>query len=268
MDHLRHLSKNVGMATIKLSPFGRELRYWRAQRGLSQLDLASKADTTSRHLSFLETGRSRPSAEMVERLSTQLAVPLRERNQLFESAGLRAPYRDEAIDDDHLRPFRAAMDAMLQQHSPYPAMVVDRRWNLVDANPTAKMMLAEGETNMVRLMYGGSWRHMIENWEDVAWSGVTRLRDDVARHPDDDELGALLELASEAVRDVPRPRGVGSEVALCPRFVIGDLVIPTITVVAQFGSPRDVTIDELRIELIFPEDDVGREFFTQMAAGA
>ena len=267
MEHRRHLTKNVGMATTELSPFGRELRYWRSHRGLSQLDLASKAGTTSRHLSFLETGRSRPSAEMVERLSSQLAVPLRERNQLFESAGLRAPYRDEPIDAAHLSPFRAAMDAMLERHSPYPAMVVDRRWNLVDANKTAKMMFADGETNMVRLMYGGSQRRMIENWDDVAWSGVARLRDDVARHPDDDELADLLKFASEAVSDIPRPRHVGSEVALCPRFVIGDLVIPTITVVAQFGSPRDVTIDELRIELIFPEDEAGREFFTQMAAG-
>ncbi len=257
---------NVVMTTT-LSPFGRELRYWRKQRGFSQLELAAQAGTTSRHVSFLETGRSRPSSEMVERLSSQLAVPLRERNQLFEAAGLTAPYRGEAIEESPLEPFRFAMDSMLHQHLPYPGMVVDRTWNIVRANASAQQMISDAEgTNMVRLMYGGAWREMIENWDHVAWAGIRRIRDDVARHPEDPVLAELLEFATEAIADVPRPRGSGSDLILCPRFRFGDLVVPTITVVAQFGSPRDVTIDELRIELIYPEDDVGRRVFAELAS--
>ena len=159
---------------------------------MSQLQLAAAADSTSRHISFLETGRSRPSAAMVDRLCDALQVPVRERNTLFEGAGISAPYENGSIEDPNLGTFRFALDAMLTKHMPFPAFVLDRHWNVVLANPSASTMLQPGERNMVRMMFGGTLQPMIENWDAVAWNGLARLRQDVSNHPDSAELAELI----------------------------------------------------------------------------
>ena len=120
---------------VGTSPFGRELRYWRGQRGLSQLDLAEMSASTSRHISFLESGRSRPSAVMVERLCEALAVAVRERNALFESAGLAAAYDEIPLEDPELAPYRFAITSILERHDPFPGFAFDPGWNIVLANP-------------------------------------------------------------------------------------------------------------------------------------
>lgn len=173
---------------IRLSPFGRELRYWRRHRGLSQLELSATADSTSRHISFLETGRSRPSATMVDRLCETLNVPISDRNLLFEAAGFTAPYRSDTIDDPNLEPFRFAIESMLSQHMPFPAFATDRTWNIVLTNPTAEKLLGHEERNTARLLFGGPWRAMIENWPAAAWAALARLRDDASNYPDNESL--------------------------------------------------------------------------------
>jgi len=249
---------------VRTTPFGSALRRWRLTRGLSQLELSVAAETTSRHLSFLETGRSRPSRDMVGRLAEALGLPLRERNGLFLSAGLAAVYPESALDGEDLASFRVVVDRMLERQEPYPAYAVDGHWNIVRMNAAAARFLAgSDERNVVRLTYAGVWRDLIDNWDDVAWPAIRRLQAEAARYPQDMELAALVDLAVEAAGPAPREPADASPRVLCPRFRIGDDVVRTISVVAQFGAPVDVTLDELRIELIHPADEDAERFFTQ-----
>ena len=129
------------------------------------------------------------------------------------------------------------------------------------------MFLPEsGERNAVRLTYAGAWRPLIANWGDIAWSGVRRLQSELARGPDDPELAALLQVALEAVQGVPRPVLPGGERVLCPHFAIGGRIVWTMTAVAQFGAAQDITLDELRIELIYPADSEAADFFAELAS--
>ena len=252
--------------STSLSPFGRELRYWRTHRGVSQLQLAIEADSTSRHVSFLETGRSRPSPGMVERLCDALQIPIRERNALFEGAGISAPYTNGSIEDPNLATFRFAIDAILDKHMPFPAFVLDRNWNVVLANATATAMLDPGgERNIVRMMFGGHLQPMIENWDAVAWNGLARLRQDASNHPDSEELTQLIEHARGSLAGTPRPSSVGSSLVTCPHLRVKGTVVPTITITAQFTAARTATTDELRIQLVFPESEAGKELFTEFA---
>src|SRR5687768_18316590 len=120
------------------------LRDWRQRRRLSQLDLAVEAEVSARHLSFVETGRSKPSRELVLHLAEHLEVPLRERNSLLLAAGYAPVYAETPLDADTMQPVRAALDKVLAGHEPYPAVIVDRRWDLVSANASAMAVLTEG----------------------------------------------------------------------------------------------------------------------------
>lgn len=242
-----------------VTPFGASLRRRRRLRGLSQLQLALAAATTSRHLSFLETGRSRPSRDMVQRLSVALDLPLRETNQLLADAGLGPAYPETPLQDPDLGAFSDAVDQLLARHEPFPAYVIDRHWDVVRANSAAERLLPpDDERNVVRLVYAGAWRDAIDNWAEVAVAGVARLSADAARHPSDQVLTRLLDLATDAVRHLdPSPAAPAGRV-LCPHFRIGHEVVRTISVVAHFGGAADVTLDELRVELVFPADDTAR----------
>ncbi len=155
------------------SRFGAELQHWRRLRHLSQLGLAVAAETTPRHVSFLETGRSRPSREMVERLGYALELPLRARNSLLEAAGFTGAYAETPLASDDLAPFRQVVERMLAQHDPFPGFVVDRHWNVVQANPAAQGFFdGSEERNVARLTYAGPWRELIHNWPAIAWAGV------------------------------------------------------------------------------------------------
>ncbi len=252
----------MSVVTSQATPFGSALRRWRRSRGWSQLTLSTEAETTSRHVSFLETGRSRPSRDMVARLAHALDLPLRERNLLLRAAGLAPSYPESALESEDLAAFRTVVDRMLRSHEPYPAYAVDGHWNIVRTNAAAEGMLAAtAERNLVRLTYAGAWRDRIDNWEDMAWIGVGRLQAEAARFPHDDELAALVELATDALRDLPRRTAEGSTRVLCPVFRVGEELVRTISVVAQFGGPLDVTLDELRVEFVYPADEAARRFF-------
>lgn len=151
---------------------------------------------------------------------------------------------------------------MLESHEPFPAYAIDGHWNIVCANAAASRFLAAtSERNVVRLTYAGPWRELIENWDDIAWVGLSRLQAEAARFPQDEELAELVDLAADTVGDRPSaPVDVSSRV-LCPVFRIGDDLVRTISVVAEFGAPLDVTLDELRIELVYPADQEARRFF-------
>lgn len=252
---------------VGVSPFGARLRQWRASRGVSQLALAARVGSTSRHLSFLETGRSRPSRQMVLRLGEALDVPLRERNELLHAAGLPAVYPQVSMQSVNLAPFRAALEGLLSAHLPYPAMVLDGQWNVVLAN-TACARLYGGEVvgvNIVRRFLADptAAQQAIINWPEVAWAGLDRLRHQLDRFPFDEQLAELVTLAEAAVAGIPRPDMPSADLVVCPWFQVGDRVVKTIGIVARFDSTTEVTLDELRIELAYPLDKASEQFFCE-----
>jgi len=251
------------------SPFGARLRRWRTHQGISQLALAAKVGSTPRHLSFLETGRSRPSRQMVLRLGEALGVPLRERNQLLHAAGLPAAYPAADLADPDLAPYRAALDTLLRAHQPYPALVVDRHWTVVMANAACGRLYGGdvGGGNIVRrFLADPAARQAVVNWPEVAWAGLDRLRRQLDQTPFDEILADLVRLAETALDGVARPSEPAAEPVLCPWFRIDGQVIKTIAIAARFDPTAEVTLDELRIELTYPLDATADAFFRHATA--
>ena len=249
------------------SPFGRLLREWRGRRGLSQLRLATEAGVSSRHLSFVETGRSQPSREMVLRLSERLDIPLRERNVLLVAAGYAPMYRERPLADPALDSARRAVELILKSHEPCPALAVDRHWNLVAANAMVPHLLAgadpslvqPGQTNVLRLsLHPQGLAHNIVNI--VQWRShiFERLRQQVAATADPG-LAALL----EELRAYPVPPGAEDThldgehlgVVMPLQFRTPAGVLNFISTTTVFGTPVDVTLQELALETFFPADD-------------
>jgi transcriptional regulator with XRE-family HTH domain len=252
------------MSDESASPFGSRLRRWRRHRGLSQLGLAGRVGSTPRHISFLETGRSRPSRQMVLRLADALDVGLREANALLHAAGFPGRYRRTALDSTDLAPYRAAIDRMLAAHEPYPAMVLDRYWTVVLANRACSVLYGPRVVgrNFVRdALADPAAAGAIVNWPEVAWAGLDRLRHQVDQTPFDQELRDLVKLAEKALAGVARPEPADPPLVVCPWFRVGDQIVRTIAMVARFDPIAEVTLDELRVELMYPLDETAERFF-------
>ena len=250
--------------------FGRHLKRWRRQRGLSQLDLAVRADLSQRHVSFIETGRSRPRADVVQRVAEALEIPLRDRNILLETAGLAPVYPEVPLSDEAAEPFRNTIRTMLESHEPYPAFVINRWWDLIDVNAAGRRIFpesAEGPANLVDTILGpGPARERIDNFSAVGWVFLRRIQREVAESGPDERLQELLTRAEAYMKDVPVDVGdTGTDLVTCPHLRIGDQVIKTVSMVARFGTAREVTLDELRVELMFPRDEEAAAFFKQSA---
>ncbi len=247
------------MTEPQLSAFGETLKAWRTRRHLSQLDLALDANVSARHISFLETGRSKPSREMVLQLAETMSLPLRARNDLLEQAGYVRAFAEVGLDAETLGPVRMALNHMLASHMPYPALICDRHWSLIDANPAARALLSpllrDGEVpNMVRMVVANPVaKTMIVNWQEVVRDFAGRLRLEVTRSGGDPILRELLDLvrvaadASEEERATSRPF-----IPVLLRH--GETTLSLMSMLAEFGTARDITISDLRIELFFPGD--------------
>ena len=245
---------------------------------MSQLDLSLHAGVSARHLSFLETGRSRPRLELVLRLSEALHVPLRDRNDLLRSVGLAAHYPEARLSDASLAPYRKIMEQMLRHHEPYPGFVIDRTWNMVMSNPTATELflggasLEDGSIGMLDWIETPSVRALIVNWDELLWAGVERLRHEVDNSGGDKELTALLARALGIAREIPRPAPETIEnPVMCTHLRIptesGEVrELSVLSTIARFGTTREVTLDELRVELLFPADDATEAFFREAAS--
>ena len=235
---------------------------------MSQLDLAVRAGISQRHLSFIETGRSRPGTDVVLRLAAVLDIPLRDRNRLLESAGLAAHYPEVELTDGVSAPFRAAISRLLDSHEPYPAFVLDRWWDVVDANSAARRLFpftTEGAQNAVEAFLApGGMREIIANFEEVAGMYLRRLQAEVADASDERSL-QLLARARDLLADVDLGTETGDGLVICPRLRLQGEVVSTATMVARFGATREVTLDELRVELIFPADEAARAFFERQS---
>jgi transcriptional regulator with XRE-family HTH domain len=258
---------------------GRLLRQWRAQRGLSQLDLSGEAGISARHLSFVETGRAQPSREMVLLLSRALDVPLRDRNDLLIAAGYAPIYRQTDLAAPAMAQVRRALDFILRQQEPYPALVLDRHWNVLAVNEGTTRVQAHfldpaavaalGPPNAMRLMFHPhAFRPFIANWEATAASLIQWLHRDAVGGTGDARTRALLdELLSYP--DVPRQwRRLDLDVSTAPflpiEFSRGDVTLCYFTTLTSLGTPHDITLQELRIESFFPADDVTEEATRQL----
>jgi transcriptional regulator with XRE-family HTH domain len=247
---------------------GALLQYWRRARNLSQLALAHEANVSPRHLCFLETGRAKPSRDMVLVLAEALRVPLRERNAFLLAAGFAPMFRESTLDDRELGPVRTAIDAILKQQEPYPAVVMNRHWDILATNSAATRfftMVLEGRTpkgtgNVLRLMFHPQGlRPSVENWEAVAQGLIRRVHREAVGGALDDAGRALL----SEVLDYPgvplqwRTPDLGTPlVPVIPvRFRFREHAFNFFSAVTVLGTPQDITLQELRIECFFPLDD-------------
>ena len=242
------------------------LRDWRQRRRLSQLDLAVEAEVSARHLSFVETGRSRPSRELVVHLAEHLEVPLRERNALLLAAGYAPVYPETPLDSPAMAPIKDALDTILAGHEPFPAVIVDRRWDLVAANRPALQLLADGvaptllapPANAMRVcLHPDGLAPRITNLAEYSAHLLSRLRRQAALSPD-----PVVEQLVEELRHYPGVEDAPTTavdtasmlfVPFCLRTPAGD-ELTFFSTLATFGTPLDITLAELSIESFFPAD--------------
>ena len=262
-----------------METFGEHLRAWRLRRRMSQLDLAGEADISTRHLSFVETGRSAPSREMVLRLAERLDVPLRERNALLVAAGYAPMYRERPLDDPALAAARDAVQLILRGHEPYPALAVDRHWNLIAHNAAVPLLLVGVDASLLqppvnvlrlslhpqglapRIVNLGQWRHHL----------FERLRQQIQATGDRKLQELEAELRGYPVSEDADETRLGGEVlgiAVPLRLRIGDGVLNLISTTTIFGTPVDVTLQELALETFFPADAFTGEQLRAMARAA
>ncbi|NUW35800.1 helix-turn-helix transcriptional regulator [Nonomuraea sp. SMC257] len=250
---------------------GEMLRQWRRRRGLSQLDLAIAADVSARHVSLVETGKSNPSADMILRLAAQLDVPLRERNRLLLAAGFAPRYAERPLDGEALSAAWDAVARVLRAHEPYPALVIDRRWNIVMTNRALDPFLAHvapdllrPPINMVRLGLDprGLASHIV-NLAEVRSLLRTRITRQLAAAPDPELTTLYEELLASGPDEVSHP--VASEVAIPMIFNFGGRELRLFSTTTTFGTPMDITLDEVAIESYYPTDAETAAFFTTSA---
>ncbi len=256
--------------------FGAELKQWRTVRRVSQLELATAADVSQRHISFLETGRARPSREMVLHLSDTLELPLRSRNRLLGTAGFAPVYPERSLDHAAMGEVRGVLQRLVDAQ-PYPAYVVDRLWNIQLANEISTRLIgaiapdtfAPGdlEGNAMRLLlHPGGLRDAVANWPSVAEALVRRLAREAAERPDDGALAELLAEARHHVETFTPSAGVRADDLLVPialRTPGG--VHRFYTTIATIGAAHDITLEELRIETLVPADQDAVAYLTTLS---
>jgi transcriptional regulator with XRE-family HTH domain len=258
------------------SAFGRLLKDWRGRRGFSQLDLALATRTTQRHLSFIESGRANPSREMILRLTATMNLPLRQQNALMLAAGYSPVWRERDLSAPDLAVVNSALDYMLAQHEPYPAFVLDRCWNLLRANRGA-LNLTEFLTGAaspptpsepinlaVALLAPDGLRPFIVNWQEVALHFMRGLQADAhadGRPETADLLKRLLAFPDVPVVSELTTLEEGQSPVLPMHFHRDGMSLWLFTTIATLGTPRDVTLEEIRIEFFFPMDEPTEEAF-------
>ena len=221
---------------------------------------------SARHISFLESGRARPSPDMIARLSEALALPLDARNQMLTHAGFAPRYPGRAWDSDDMAPIRRAVRHTMQAHAPYPAIVLDRVWTILDMNTPAQafygMLGVRIGDSILDLMMSDDLPPLVENWPEVAHHACQRLRTESAA-----QGGlAVLDRAADHLAQVPIRKKPAASPVIPTILNNGTLRLSVFATVAQFGTPEDVALDDLRIELFFPADDASDQLLRSMAA--
>lgn len=269
-------------AQSALSPVGQLLRRWRTLRHVSQLELGLRVDVSARHISFVETGRAEPSREMILRLADGLDLPLAERNALLVAAGYAALHPARSLGSQQMERIREVLGRLLENHEPYPAMVFDASWDLVQTNPAAFRLFAWLEValppdpdqppNLLWAMFDphGLRPHVVD-WPDAARFMLRRIHREIAARGGDDATEALLAKVLQlpgVPRDWQWSDPVDEELP-CLTFTLqkGDTRLAWLSTITTFGSPQDVTVQELQIESFFPADDETEAHWQRICAG-
>jgi transcriptional regulator with XRE-family HTH domain len=276
------MATSAAAAAREPATVGHLLRHWRHVRRKSQLSLALQAGISARHLGFVEIGRAAPSREMVLLLAGVLDVPLRERNALLLAAGYAPLYRETGLEAPEMEHARRAVALILEHQEPYPAVVMDRHWNILTANAAAqrffsRLLPASSEgapANIIRLMFDPrGLRPWVANWEGAAEALVHRIHREALGGVPDGETARLLEEVL-SYPDVPKRWRLLDLLAPFPspylalQFRKGDLAMDFFSTVTTLGTPLDVTLQEIRIECFFPADDATAKSARAMAAAA
>ncbi len=251
------------------------LREWRQRRRMSQLDLAVEAEVSAKHVSFVETGRAAPSREMLLHLAQQLAIPLRERNMLLVAAGYAPIFPERPLDDPALELARQAIEHILGGHEPYPALAVDRHWRLVAANRAVALLLAgvapallEPPLNVMRVcLHPDGLAPRIANLDQVRPHLLERLRQQIDLTADAELIALLAELRGYAQLPPPShtpPAPLLSSVALPVQFRTEAGLLSLFSTTMVFGTPVDITLSELAVELFFPADAATAQLLWRM----
>jgi transcriptional regulator with XRE-family HTH domain len=266
----------MSVAVSRPSGVGDLLREWRQRRRLSQMDLSNEAEVSARHLSFVETGRSKPSRELLLHLAEHLDVPLRDRNGMLLAAGYAPVYKETALDAETMGPVRSALDKILTSHQPYPAVIVDRRWDLVSANDAALGILTEDvdpallqpPVNAMRVsLHPDGLATRIRNFDEYSAHLITRLHRQAAM-AGDDKLDQLL----AELKDYPNVSEASTLAVEPADLLFAPLIITSrgrqltfFSTLATFGTALDITMAELAIESFYPGDAETAEALRQVA---
>jgi transcriptional regulator with XRE-family HTH domain len=269
------------MNTHHQPSIGHLLRDWRQLRRFSQLDLALEAEISQKHLSFVESGRSQPSRDMVLLLAEHLGVPLRERNALLNAAGYAPVYLERSLEDPGLRAAKSAIDLVLKGHEPYPALAVDRHWTLLAANGAVAGLLgmvAEAEllrppVNVLRLsLHPDGLAPFIVNLGEWRAHLIARLRQQIRATADPILADLLTELLGyPAPAEAPRnghEAEIEAAIVVPMQLRVGDSVLSLISTTTVFGTPVDITLSELALETFFPADAETAEALRALASQA
>lgn len=250
-----------------MTQFPETLKLWRKARRFSQLDLAGEADVSARHISFLETGRAQPSREMIGRLGDALNLPLATRNQMLSHAGFAPRYKGRNWDADEMAPIRAAVDHTLASHAPYPAVALDRFWTILQMNTPAAVLfgglgIGVGDS-FIDLVMSDRLAGFVENWPEVAHHTALRLRTESAAQ------GGVpqLEAAADKLASVKHGRKPAPSPVVPTIFRAGEMRLSLFSTIAQFGTPEDLALDDLKIELFFPSDEETTAILRALASG-
>ena len=273
------------MSSMSLAPagFGPLLRQWRTARRMSQQQLAIESEVSTRHISYVENGKSSPSREMVLILTSALDLPLRERNSLLSAAGFAPVYRETNLTAPEMLPVRHAFDTILSHHEPYPAIVITRTWDLVNMNNAFTRLLALffdtlpvdpiiTQNVMHSLFHPAGVRPYVVNWEEVAGILLDRLYRESIIELETSESRKLMDalLAYPGVSSQLRKVDLAAtpEVCITVKLKKDDVELEFFTTLTTLGTPMDVTAQELRIESYFPSDEATGEWLRKAAAAA
>lgn len=249
-------------------PFGRLLKRWRTEKGFSQLTLATAAGTTARHVSFVETGRSRPGADLIARLAGALELSLRRQNALFLAAGLEPPFPETAIDEKEMQDFLAPLERLLAAHNPFPGCLIDACGKIHIANQAHRLQMPGAKERdpleAAEIFYRETGPKRIENWAEVGPVMARRWTDSASRYDNQrvreiaERVRELVDVSARALRyDAP---------ALCIRFRARQQIVSVYSATTLLVDVRDVSLEEMRLEMLFPVDEESRQFFEKLSS--
>ncbi len=247
------------------------LRDWRTKRHLSQLQLALEAGVSARHISFLESGRSNPSKPMISLLAQSLQIPKTATNQAFLAAGFAPVYKQHPQDHSDIAQINQAVAMVLNNHMPLPAIVLDRHWNITNANPAAIRLIEDiglgAHGNLIEATISDAAVRVIENWPEASLLLLQRLRQEYLESGGDKVLGALVEKLRARIQQElgDQPPDIDYSQAVLPtRFAFAGHKLSLFSAIAQFGSVFDTQLGDIRIELMFPLDAETRVYFNEI----